>query len=283
MRESARLRQLKLRNIDEIKDKKTKKKKEKKARSRVQRGSYAEKLHQAGILMPPSIWVVLVSAISIFLGISFSRFIGSVVGISVGLATGVYCLTTLLSVRAEKRRYQVVPQLPGFIDTLAASLSTGFNMETAIEHATGSLPPGVLKKEFSTVVKMLHKGITLDESLDLVVRRIAGQEIVSIVVTVRLFYGMGGRVVSPFRRLGTKMRAQQAVLERASRDLVGTKQGFYVIFGLAIMVPIFLVASQPEYLMRAFDHPWIKYVMQGAMVAQIICLVLFKRFTSLRV
>ncbi len=283
MRESIRLKKLKLNSLEDVSVKEKKVKKSKKIRTRVPRGSYAERLQQAGIYLSPLIWCTMVISVSIFVAVTLSKSVGNVVGISAGFCLSYYMLTILLNIRSEQRRGKVVPDLPGFIDTLAASLGTGFNMETCIEHATAALPEGVLKKEFRSVVKMLNKSITLDEALDHLVRRIAGQEIISLCVTIRLFYGMGGRVVSPFKRLSGKMRQQQGVLERASRDLVGTRQGFYVILGLSIVVPAALSVTQPDYIMKAFEHEVIKYVMQGAVVAQIVCFVVFKRFTALKV
>lgn len=283
MKENARLRQLKLQSIVEIKQKEKKQKAQKRARSRVPRGSYAERLQQAGLFVTPVVWFSVVISVAIFAGVTASKSVGEVVGLVAGGCIAYYFLIIYPSARAEFRRSKVVPDLPGFIDTLAASLGTGFNMEVAIEHATAALPEGILKREFRMVVKMISKSITLDEALDHIVRRIAGQEVVSLCVTIRLFYGMGGRVVSPFKRLSGKMRQQQAVLERAARDLVGTKQGFYVILGLSVLVPAALSVTQPDYIMKAFEHEVIKYVMQGAIVAQLLCFLMFKRFTTLKV
>ncbi len=283
MRESLRLRQLKLRSADDAKEKKVKAKAKKKLRSKVRRGSYAEKLQQAGIPLPPIIWIVVVSAISVFLGVTTTKSVGPLVGGTVTICIALFLLTTYLTARAEKRRSKVVPQLPGFIDTLAASLSTGYSMETSVEHAAAALPEGVLKREFRSVVRMLSKGLTLDEALDHITTKIAGQEVVSVCITIRLFYGLGGRVVSPFKRLGGKMREQQAVIERANRDLSGPKNGFYVILALAVIVPAILSVVSPEYMQKAFEHEVIKYVIQGAMMVQLVCLLIFKRMTTLRV
>lgn len=283
MNERQRMRRLKLRSIEDITQKKAKKKPKKTKGASVRRGSYAEKLQQAGLPVPPLVWFILVTAVSVFFGFTLSKNFGPYVGWFAAMCGDYYFLTTWLSARAELRRRKVVPHLPGFIDTLSASLSTGYNMETAVEHAAAGLPEGVLKKEFRAVLRMLKRGLNLDESLDHIVRRISGQEVVSLCVTIRLFSGMGGRVVSPFKRLGGKMRDQQAVIERAARDLVGTKQGFYVILGLAIMVPVGMLFWYPEYIEHSLKHPVIKYVMQGSMIAVILCVLVFKKITTLRV
>lgn len=283
MKEGERLKLLKIRSTEELATKNKRAKENKRLKAQVRRGTYAERLQQAGLFVPPIIWISTVGGVALLLGIGISNAIGPLVGFSVAPAFCFYFLSTYLTARAEKRRRQGVPQLPGFLDTLAASLSTGYNMEVAVEHATNSLPEGVLKTEFMRAIRMMQKGMRLEESLDYIVRRISGQEVVSIVITIKLFSDMGGRGLEPFRRLGYKMREQQSVLERAGRDLVGTKNAFYIIFGLSICAPVFLLASQPSYILKAFADPHIKYVMQGALVVQVACFMLFKKFTTLRV
>jgi len=283
MKELERLKFIKSRSADEVNPSKVKERESRRQRANITKGSYGERLQQAGIPLPAFVWVAGVSGGAFFLMTSLTKFIGPVVGFPVAFCFLYYLLSIYVTARAEKRRRQVVPQLPGFIDTLAASLATGYNMESAIEHATNSLPEGILKREFMHVVRMVNKKMTLDESFAYLMRRIAGQEIVSLIITLRLFHGMGGRVLTPFKRLGYKMREQQSVLERASRDLVGTKQAFNIIFFLSVTAPIFLLVSEPSYILDAFKHPILKYVMQGCMVIQVICLLVFKRFTTLRV
>ena len=283
MTEAERLLQLKLVSSDEASERKKRAKTVKRLAADVKSGSYAEKLHQAGLSIPVYVWVGGVSFVSLFFGVFLFNLVGGLVGIVLGPSFCIYFLTTYLTARAEKRRRAGVPHLPGLIDTLSASLQTGYSMDVAVEHAAASLPEGVLKTELLKSIDMNRKGMELEEALELICRRISGQEIISLVITIKLFSDMGGRGLAPFKRLGVKLREQQSVLERASRDLVGTKQAFYVIFGLSLTAPLFLMVSEPEYLKAAFEHSWIRYVMQGAIVVQMLCFVFFKRFTTLKV
>lgn len=283
MKESARLRALKERNEDERRLRKVDNGKRRKRSSHVRRGSYGEKLNQAGISLPAPIWLLIVVGGALCASILLSRSVGHLVAVIVGPCICHFFLVTYLVGRAEKRRNNAVPHLPGFIDTLSASLAAGYNMEVAIEHAANSLPNGVLKNEFSRVHRMLEKGMNLDEALEFVSHRISGQEVVALVITIRMFSDMGGRVLTPFKRLGHKMREQQAVLERATRDLVGTKQAFFVILGLSIAAPVFMLVNDPNYVLEAFTHPTVKYVMQGAIVVQVICFMAFKKFTTIKI
>ncbi|MBL7662678.1 type II secretion system F family protein [bacterium] len=282
MRELDRFKALKIQGLTAA-QKTEKQQSQKKTTKDAKRGSYSERLLQAGIYLPSSVYIVGIMLVAIFFGILMGRYIGPLAGLIFIPACLYYFLDVYLVARAEKRRRDAVMQLPGFVDALSASLQTGYNMEKAIDHATVALPQGVFKRELRRVTELLDKGVALDDALIVISNRITGQEIVSLLVTIRLFSDMGGRVLEPFRRLGFKIREQQAVLERAQRDLVGTKQAFFVIFGLSIIVPISLLSTQPDYLQQAFADPRIGLVMQLAIVIQLVCFLLFKHFTTLKV
>lgn len=282
MNERARLRAVRIKTIEEISLDPEKVRKQPKHRRHIRRGSYSELMAQAGIKLAPPVWILFVVGSSLLGTIILYHLVGFLVALSLGPFLASYFLYTSLFAKAEKRRAQAIPHLPGFIDTLIASLRTGYNMELAVEHATSALPEGVLKNEFSEVILIVKKNMALEEALEHIVRTIAGQEILSLVITIRLFTGFGGRVLAPLQRLSVKMRTQQAVLERALRDMVSTKQAFYIILSLSVVVPMLLIASDPEYFLAAFRHPKIKYIMQAAVIVQVMCMVVFKKLTMLR-
>jgi len=247
------------------------------------KGSYGEVLLQAGIRFSSTVWIGIAISSALIGAIASYILLGGLVALVLFPTTLIYLLISHPAACAEKRRQQVVPHLPGFIDTLAAALRTGYSMEASIEQAVTALPDGILKREFEKVVQLLKKHVPLEEAIPTVSRNISGQEVVSLSLTIRLFTGIGGRVLEPLKHLGAKMREQENVLEKASRELVGTKQAFYVIFALSVLAPLFLMGSEPEYLLKAFRNPVIGLVMQGAIATQIICMFYFKRLIALKV
>jgi len=287
MKESVRLKLLRrnptLKTRKPIKKKKKKRETVKLGERTVARGSYDERLLQGGINLPSSVYVTLVILLSAAVLMVLTNSIGLLVGICAGPCFAYYMFVQFPNARSYKRRREAIPQLPAFVDTLGASLGTGYTMEDAFKHAAVSLPNGVLKKEMQRAVKMLEKNLPIHEALDYLLGKISGREIISLVITIKLFSDMGGRVLTPFQRLGYKIRDQQVILERASRDLVGVKQAFYVIFGLAMFVPASLLVSDPQYILSALEHDTVKWVVQGAVVVQLVCFMLFKQFTAIRV
>ena len=83
MKEAERLRQLKYRSTEEANQKKKRERESKRQVVIVERGSYAEKLQQAGIKLPTPIWIGLVCGGSLFATVLATRGIGAVVGVPI--------------------------------------------------------------------------------------------------------------------------------------------------------------------------------------------------------
>ncbi len=245
-------------------------------------GSLDERLFQAGIVVPKSIFLLVTTAISLFAGyIGF--FLGAILGVFAFGATEFYCLTIYLDERAAKRRNKVLPHLPGFIDGLASALGTGFNLEAAVIQATESVPLGILRAELDRVVSGIKSGLPLDQAMLTLKRRVAGKEVLALGVSVVLFHDLGGRMLEPFRRLAEKVREQQTVVSKANRDLVQVRLAFNIILFLSVVAPAALMAVKPDYLYLALSDSFGRLLIQIAVIMQLVALLFFKRTMTFRV
>ena len=246
------------------------------------RKGFGRKLLQAGILLPTKLYVVIILVASCWM-IYLGSFLGAFFGIFLGVAFMHYMFTGYIDNRIYKRGKKIVPHLPPFIDGLASSLSTGFNIQEAIVQATQGVPQGLLRTELDRVSDALEKGFSVKDSMSILRDRIAGREVISIVVSLTLFANMGGHVLEPFRRLARKIREQQAVVDKASRDLVMVKQAFNLIFLLAVLIPGILLLISPGYFTEAFHDSVGRLILQFAAVLILTSLIFFKRLTNLKI
>ena len=283
MKESERILRMKMDSDNELASGNSKDRSFYHIASSVEHGSYAELLQRAGVGVSPAIWFFIILIGSIVVSIILINVVGQLTGFIVGVLSFYYFYGPFLHLRAESRRQVAVPHLPGFVDTLEASLRAGYNLDVAIVHATHALPSGVLHAEFEKVVSMIENKVSLEDALNYLTRRIAGQEIASLVISIKLFSDIGGRIIVPLQRLGKKMRQQRAVIERATRDLALPTYVFYVLLILSIIVPIVLVTNSPEYLNVALKHKTMRYIVEGAIIVQVFCFMIFRRLITLRV
>ncbi|MBX7136522.1 MAG: type II secretion system F family protein [Oligoflexia bacterium] len=244
--------------------------------------AFTKRLHRAGVEMDPRLFVLSTLLIAAAVG-----YLASLLGWLLGACTFAVLLHYLffgyLEERAQKRKRKVIPLLPSFIDGLAAALGTGFNIDAAIVHATLGVPDGILRSELDKVSASLNAGLGVKEALSYLGERITGREITALVVCISLFASLGGHELEPFRRLAAKIREQQIITEKAGRDLIMVKQAFFIIFCLALGVPVILLLITPEYLAGAYHDAVGRIILQVGEILVLFALVGFKRMTSLRI
>ena len=246
------------------------------------RKGFGRKLLQAGIYLPPKLYVLIIVVAGCWL-VYLGAFLGAFFGIFLGVAFVHYMLTGYIEDRLYKRSKKIIPHLPPFIDGLASALSTGFNIQEAIVQAAHGVPPGILRGELDRVCSALEKGFSVKDSMGILRERIAGREIVSLVVSLSLFANIGGSVLEPFRRLARNIRQQQEVLNKANRDLVMIRQAFNLIFFLAILIPGILMLITPGYFKSAAQDNIGQIVLQFSAILILSTLMVFRRLTSLRI
>ncbi|MBX7143558.1 MAG: type II secretion system F family protein [Oligoflexia bacterium] len=259
-----------------------KKKKKDRTNELAARTHFDRRLMQAGLDIPAKVYtfIVIFAAVGIFY---LGTLLGYLLAVVLSSVFVHYMFRGYLEERAEKRKRQMIPQLAPFIDAIASSLSSGFNIEAAIVASAESIPEGTLRTELDKVISALNRGFSVRESMAVLRDRIVGREIVSLSVALGLFASMGGNVLEPFRRLARKLREQQTVAERASRDLVMVKQAFYILFFLSVSAPGILMLVRPGYMSQAYNDSLGRLVLQVGAVLIVLAYLLFKKITSLKI
>ncbi len=249
----------------------------------VKRGSYAQRLLQAGIFLPVVVWlggVMLSGLIFITAAHSFCGMLGaSALG---GLFVYHACFNFPDS-WAEKRRRLAVAQLPSFVDALQASISAGYSVEAALAQAHEALPPGILKEELTAVIQALHARTSPAVAVEQLTHNIRGQEIVAVVLTFRLFAESGKVFGEALSRLGARMREQRAVQEKVVRDLAGFGQAVAVMFAVTLTAPIVAYAAEPALFVSTFSEPTSRVVVQAVIFVQLLCLTYLKTLLGVKV
>lgn len=281
MNELARLKVLKIGSIDETRRLRNSTR-VKLGVSKSAHGSYGELLSQAGINIKIGYYLAICLAASLLVA-SLLNSIGHIIAIFGSLSLAYYLAFWVPEELALKRRSKAISQLPGFVDGLASALATGFNIESAFIQASQSVPSGILRMELDRIVNCLNRGLSIDESLEVLRERIMGKEVISVAVSIQLFHDMGGRMLEPFRRLARKIREQQIVVEKANRDLVQIRLAFRILLFLSVAAPALLLIRSPDYLHTATSDPTGQIILQIAACLEIGALIAYKKMTLIKV
>lgn len=246
------------------------------------RGSYAERLLQAGIMMKQQHYLALIFSVSLLVALLLSK-VGILLALFVSATLAQYLAFSFVTERIAKRRFLIIPQIPTFIDALTTALGTGFSLEAAIAQAAQAIPPGLLRSEVERAVQGINQGLSIDEAFGTLKQRISGKEITSIAIALSLFYGMGGRMLEPFKRLAAKVRDEQKVVEKALRELVQIKLAFTLLLGLSLLMPVLIFLIRPEYILNAAKTEIGMLMFQVALLIEWSAILIFKHLTTIRI
>jgi tight adherence protein B len=128
-------------------------------------------------------------------------FVFAVIGAAVGLAIP----TLVLKMRVAKRKAKFGYQLLDAINLLSSSLKGGLSLLQALEVVVEEMPPPI-SQELGLVVRENKMGITLEESLNRLYKRLEIEELRLVINSVLVARETGGDLTKVFSRLSITIR-----------------------------------------------------------------------------
>lgn len=168
-----------------------------------------------------------------------------------------------------RRQQRVAGQLPDALAMLAGSLRAGASLQVALSTLVHESPAGdPLAQELSLVLRGQRLGMTLDEALASLSRRLALDDIDLFVTALAMAREVGGNLAEVLDRLAAALRTQSA-LEGKLRALTaqGKLQG-WVVGLLPLMLAAVLSWLDPEAMAPLFHTP------QGWAVMAVLAMLL---------
>ncbi len=210
--------------------------------------------------------------------ILFRNLLGLIGGFFCGTAFPVLMVNMTRQLRVKRFRGQLVDSLMILSSCLKGGLSFLQAMETLVEEM-----PSPISQEFNLVLKENKLGISLEESLRRLRRRMPLEEVNLLVSSILVARETGGELTRVFSRLTETIRNNIKLKEKiGTLTLQGRLQGI-IMAALPIVFTCFIYRQDP----RHFDIMWQsdlgKILIIGAIVAQIVGIYLIKRISTLRV
>jgi tight adherence protein B len=166
---------------------------------------------------------------------------------------GFFAPRLYVSRRQQQRLHAFETQLPDVLGLWVNSLRSGYSVLQAMEAIAREAPdPSAL--EFRRVVQEVQLGISLDDALGNMLRRIASDDFDLVVTAVDIQREVGGNlaeileVISHTIRERIKLKGEIRVLTSQGR-FTG-----YMIGGLPIVLSLFLYVINPGYMGRMFEN-----------------------------
>ncbi|CAE6726008.1 type II secretion system F family protein [Paraburkholderia sp. SEWSISQ10-3 4] len=212
---------------------------------------------------------------------AWAMLVGGVLAAGATLIACAMFIYFMLTMRANKRRQQIVRQLPLFLDGIVRLITLGNSVPAAFQAAlqTTEAP---LRDCLDYVSRMLRTGVEIDRALSQVALIYGVRELELVGAVLRLSVKYGGRADVMLDRMASFMRD----LEQAERELVAmsaeTRLSSWVLAMLPIGIGGFLILSNPKYFASMWFDPTGRQLVYLAFALQMVGAYLLYRLANLR-
>ena len=179
---------------------------------------------------------------------------GSLLTALLALVAAAFLPRQVLSFLRRKRLDALEQQLPDALLTLAGGMKAGVSLTQAIQQLSAESRPPV-SQEFDMVLREQRLGVSLDDALDNLGRRVPLQSITLTVSAMRIASETGGQLAETLERASQTLRTKLA-MEGKIRAL--TSQGklqAIVVGALPLFLLLVLNKMEPEAMNLMFTTP----------------------------
>lgn len=183
--------------------------------------------------------------------------------------------------QARKRERLFVDQLGDTINLMGNSLRAGYSLLQTMEMVSRESPDPI-GKEFGRVVREVGLGISNEEAMQNLLRRIPSPDLDLLVTAINIQHEVGGNLAQILSVIGqtirdrVKIKGDIAVLT-AQQQISG-----YVISGLPVLLGLGMFAINRSYMIRMFSWPWLCMPI-GALGLAVIGFFVMKKITAIEV
>ena len=170
------------------------------------------------------------------------KFLGMLLGVTIGLLLPSIFVKTMTERRKEKFYNQLVDALL----VMSSALRGGLSMIQAIEVVTEEMPDPI-RQEFGVVLGENKMGVALDESFERLNKRLPSPALHQIVTAILLTRETGGNLPIIFQRIIDTIRSNNKIRQNlANMTLQGRLQGIVMTI-LPVAFAAFIVTSNPDF------------------------------------
>ncbi len=194
-------------------------------------------------------------------------FRGIILGVVAG-AVGFFAPRIYVNRRQNKRLLKFETQLPDTVSLWVNGLRSGYSVMQAME-AIAKESPEPTSTEFRRVVQEVQLGISMEDGLDHMLQRVESEDLDLIVTAVNIQREVGGNLAEILEVIGHTIR-ERIKLKGEIRVL--TSQGRYtgyLISGLPIVLALFLMVVNPNYMGGLFENRMCGWPMIGIALGMI--------------
>jgi tight adherence protein B len=191
-----------------------------------------------------------------FLGIAI---VAPAFGILLGIALAVLGFQVpaiYIAIRGNMRRKKFINQLGDTITLMANSLRAGYSLLQTMELVSRETKDPI-STEFSRVVREVGLGISTEEAMQNMLRRVPSEDLDLLVTAINIQHEVGGNLAQILSTIGHTIRERVRIQGEVKVLTAQVQLSGYIITAMPIGMGIFIMLANPNYMKELFVWPWI--------------------------
>lgn len=221
-----------------------------------------EELAKADLKLRVSEYVMLiVGLIVLLIAVIFLRFHNLLLALIIGVPVGYFVPGFFLKFRQRRRLKAFNNQLGDTIVLLSNALKAGYSFAQAMATiAKSSSPP--MADEFSRAVREMNLGVSVDDALQHMVKRIESEDFDLMVTAVQIHRVVGGNLAEILDTIAFTIRERIRIQGEIRTLTAQARASGYIITGLPFALALILTFISPSYITPLF-HEVLGYILIG--------------------
>ncbi len=187
-----------------------------------------------------------------------------------------------LFLRRRKRFKAFSVQLPDALEMLSRCLRSGQSLAAGLNIVSSemSAPLGV---EFGRVFEEQNLGISMDESLDNMVRRVPNMDLKFFCTAIMLQRQTGGDLSEILDKIGSLIRERFQIWGQVQALTGEGRLSGIILLALPFVLFLTIYYLNPDYVMVLFEDPVGKKLLAVALFMQVIGALVIKKIVTIKV
>ena len=221
-----------------------------KIRARVAQADVKLKAYEYVVLQLLSAAGVGLLALLIFRGSIFLAVVGAAIGLIIPRVT--------LNVLASRRMRLFDDQLSDTLNLWVNSLQSGYSVLQSMESIATEMPPPIAV-EFERVVQEVRLGLSVDQALGNMLRRVPSEDLDFVVTAVNVQREVGGNLAEILNIISFTIRERVRIKREIQTLTAQVRMSAYVVTALPFGLGGILYAINPTYVAQLFakERPFI--------------------------
>jgi len=232
------------------------------------------------ILVNAKKMILVCSGLSFVLAILGFFIFHNLIGFFAGGLLGVMLPSMIANFSKGTRRNKFVKQLNDVLTIASSSLRGGLSLIQTFEAISEDMDKPS-SDEFSLLIREVRMGVSLEEALRRLAKRMPSDEIDLIVSAVLVSRETGGDIIKTFSNLITTMRDKAEVKEMITTLTLQAKIQGFVMFILPFVFIRVVLSTNPKHFDVFFKTDIGKMLMMAAVILEMISVFLIYQFSKI--